>query len=170
MAEERPIDVLWEGGSYYMSSGVGSIPKSKDGMGDSSGNDRGVSGRMSYPGQGCGEGEGMVGRGDGCGMGEGMVGLGDGCGVDEGMVGLEDGCGVDGEGSRVGTTRRVATGRQEGHSARAVLLLGPSVVLRPTRVAASSFGASGMGGCTQSRRCTAVSTSVMSLWSSVPTG
>ena len=66
-------------------------------------------------------------------MGEGMVGLGDGCGVDEGMVGLEDGCGVDGEGSRVGTTRRVATGRQEGHSAGAVLLLGPSVVLRPHR-------------------------------------
>ena len=103
-------------------------------------------------------------------MGEGMVGLGDGCGVDEGMVGLEDGCGVDGEGSRVGTTRGVATGRREGHWAGAVLLLKPSVVLRPAGVAASSFGASRMGGCTQSRRCTAVSTSVMSLWSSVPTG
>ena len=112
----------------------------------------------------------MVGQGDGCRMGEGMVGLGDGCGVDEGMVGLEDGCGVDGEGSRVGTTRGVATGRREGHWAGAVLLLEPSVVLRPAGVAASSFGASRMGGCTQSRRCTAVSTSVMSLWSSVPTG
>ena len=44
MAKERPIDVLWEGGSYCMSSGVGSIPKSKDGMGDSSRNDRGVGG------------------------------------------------------------------------------------------------------------------------------
>ena len=125
---------------------------------------------MSDPRQGCGVGGGMVGRGDGCGMGEAMVELGDGCGVDEGMVGLEDGCGVDGEGSRVGTTRGVATGRREGHSAGAVLLLGPSVVLRPAGVAASSFGASGMGGYTQSRRCTAVSTSVMSLWSSVPTG
>ena len=103
-------------------------------------------------------------------MGEGMVGIRDGCGVDEGIVGLGDGCGVDGERSGVRTTLGVATGRQEGHSARAVLLLGPSVVLRPVGVAASSFGASGMGGCTQSRRCTAVSTSVMSLWSSVPTG
>ena len=44
MAEEGLIDILWEGGSYYMSSGVGSIPKLKDGMGDSSGNDRGVGG------------------------------------------------------------------------------------------------------------------------------
>ena len=162
-----------------MSGRVGSIPRSKDGMGDSSGNDRGVGGQISDPRQRCRVGGGMVGQGVGCGMGEGMVGLGNGCGVDEGIVGqgngcrvdegivgLGNGCGVDGEGSRVGTTRRVATGRQEGHSARAVLLLGPSVVLRPTRVAASSFGASGMGGCTQSRRCTAVSTSVMSLWSS----
>ena len=144
MLEEGPVDVLWEGGSYCMSGGVGSIPRSKDGIGDSSGNDHGVGGRMSN--------------------------LGQGCGVGGGMVGLRDGCGVDGEGSRVGTTRGVATGRREGHSAGAVLLLGPSVVLRPAGVAASSFGASGMGGCTQSRRCTAVSTSVMSLWSSVPTG
>ena len=61
MAKERPIDVLWEGGSYCMSSGVGSIPKSKDGMGDSSGNDRGVGGRMLDPRQGCGRGGRMVG-------------------------------------------------------------------------------------------------------------
>ena len=157
MAEERPIDVLWEGGSYCMSGGVGSIPRSKDGMGDSSGNDCGVGGRMSNPGQGCGVGGEMVGRGDGCGMGEGMVGLG-------------DGCGVDGEGWGVGTTRGVAIGRREGHSAKAVLVLGPSVLLWPTGVAASSFGASGMGGYRRSRRCTAVSTSIMSLWSSVLTG
>ena len=56
MAEEGLVDVLWEGGSYCMSGGVGSIPKSKDGMSDSSGNDRGVGGRMSDPGQGCGVG------------------------------------------------------------------------------------------------------------------
>ena len=61
MADEGSIDVLWEGGSYCMSGGVGSIPKSKDGMSDSSGNDRGVGGRMSDPGQGCGVGRGMVG-------------------------------------------------------------------------------------------------------------
>ena len=115
-------------------------------------------------------GEGMVGRGDGCGMGEGMVGIRDGYGVDEGMVGLGDGCGVDEEGSGVRTTRGVATGGREGHPAEAVLMLGPSIVLGPAGVAASSFESSGMGGCTQSRRCTAVSTSVMSLWSSVPTG
>ena len=87
MVEEGPIDVLWEGGSYYMSSGVGSIPKSKDGMGDSSGNDRRMGGRMSNPGQGCGVGGGMVGRGDECGMGEGMIGRGDECGMSEGMMG-----------------------------------------------------------------------------------
>ena len=111
----------------------------------------------------------MVGRGDEYGMGEGMVGVGDGCGVDEGMVGLGDGCGVDGEGCGVGTTRGVAIGRREGHPAGAMLVLGPSVVLGPAKVATSSFGALGMGGCTRSRRCTAVSTLVMSLWSSVPT-
>ena len=61
MAEEGPVDVLWEGGSYCMSSEVGSIPKSKDGMSDNSGNDRGVGGRMSDPGHGCGVGRGMVG-------------------------------------------------------------------------------------------------------------
>ena len=44
MAKEEPIDVLWEGGSYYMLGGVGSRPKSKDGMGESSGNDCGVGG------------------------------------------------------------------------------------------------------------------------------
>ena len=47
-------------------------------MGDTSGNDRGVGGRMSDPRQGCGVDGGMVGRGDECGMGEGMMGLGDG--------------------------------------------------------------------------------------------
>ena len=99
MPEEGPVDVLWEGGSYCMSEGVGSIPRSKDGMGDSSGNDREVGGRMLDLGYGCGVG----GR---------MVGLGDGCGVDEGMVGLRDGCGVDGERSGVGTTQGVATGRR----------------------------------------------------------
>ena len=119
---------------------------------------------------GCGMGEGMVGRGDGCGMGEGMVGIRDGCGVDEGMVRLGDGCGVDGEGSGVRTTQGVATGGREGHPAGVVLVLGPSVVLGPAGVDASSFGSSRMGSCTQSRRCTPVSTSVMSLWSSVPTG
>ena len=170
MAEEGPIDVLWEGGSCCMSGGVGSIPRSKDGMGDSSGNDYGVGGRISDLGQGCGVGGGMVGRGDGCGMGEGMVGIRDGCGVDEGMVRLGDGCGVDTEGSRVRTTRGVATGRRGGDPVGTVFVLGPSVVLGPAGVAASSFGSSGIGGCTQSRRCTAVSTSVMSLWSSVPTG
>ena len=77
---------------------------------------------------------------------------------------------MDGEGLGVGTTRGVETGRREGHPAGAVLVLGPSVVPGPAGVAASSFEASGMGSCTQSRRCTAVSTSIMSLWSSVPTG
>ena len=42
-----------------------------------------------------------------------MVGVGDGCGVDTGMVGLGDGCRVDGEGSRVGTSRGVATGGRD---------------------------------------------------------
>ena len=99
-----------------------------------------------------------------------MVGQGDGCGMGEGMVGIRDGCGVDGKGSGVRKTRGVATGRQEGHSVRAVLVLGPSVVLGPAGVVASSFGPSGMGDCTQSRRCITVSTSLMSLWSSMPTG
>ena len=152
-------------------------------MGDTSGNDCGVGGRMLDPGQRCEVGGGMVGRGDECGMGEGMVGIGDGCrvdegmvglrdgcGVDEGMVGLGDGCGVDGEGWGVGITRGVAIGKRERHPVGAVLMLGPSVVLGPIGVATSSFGASGMGGCTRSRKCTAVSISVMSLWSSVPTG
>ena len=91
MPKEGPMDVLWEGGSVCMLGGVGSIPRSKNGMGETLGNDRRVGGRMSNPGQGCGVG----GR---------MVGLGDGCGVGEGMVGLRDGCGVDGEGLGVGTT------------------------------------------------------------------
>ena len=140
-----------------MSGRVGSIPRSKDGMGDSSGNNRGVGGQISDPGQRCG-------------VGGGMVGQGDGCGVDEGIVGLGNGCGVDGEGSGVGTTRGVATSGQEGHPTGAELVLGPSVVLGPAEVATSLFGPSGMGGCTQSKRCTAVRTSVMSVWSSVPTG
>ena len=99
-----------------------------------------------------------------------MVGLGDGCGVDEGMVGLGDGCMVDGEGLGVGTTRRVAIGGRGQHLAGAVLVLGPSVALGPVGVVASSFEPSGMGGCTQSRRCITVSTSLTSLWSSMPTG
>ena len=76
MAEEGEIDVLWEGGSCYMSGGVRSIPRLKDGMGDSSRNDCGVGGRMSDPRQGSGVGGRMVGQGDGCGVGEGMVGIG----------------------------------------------------------------------------------------------
>ena len=98
MAEEGPVGVLWEGGSC--SGGVGPIPRSKDGMGDSSGNDCGVGGWMSD--------------------------LGHGCGVHGGMVGLRDGGGVGGEGSGVGTTRGVATGRCP---VGAVLVLGLSVVL-----------------------------------------
>ena len=110
-------------------------------MGDTSGPRDGVGGRMSDLGQGSGVGGGMVGRGEECGRGEGMVGVGDGYGVDEGMVGLGDGCGVDGEGWGVGTTRRVAIGRREGHPVGAVLVLRPSVVLGPAGVATSSFGA-----------------------------
>ena len=70
----------------------------------------------------------------------------------------------------VGTTYGIAIGRRDGHSVGVVLVLGPLVVLGSARVATSSFRASGMGGCTRSRKCTAVSTLVMSLWSSVPTG
>ena len=91
MLEEGPIDILWEGGSVCMLRGVESILRSNDGMGESSGNDRGVGGGMSDPGHRCG-------------VGGGMLGVGDGCRVDEGMLGLGDGCGVDGEGSGVGTT------------------------------------------------------------------
>ena len=84
MLEEGPVYVLWESGSYCMLGGVESIPKLKNGMGDSLGNYRGVGGRMSDPGHRCGVGGGMVGLRGGCGMGKGMVGLGDGCGVNEG--------------------------------------------------------------------------------------
>ena len=113
-------------------------------------------------GAGCGLGEEIVGVGAGCGLGEGMVAVGDGCRVDEGMVGLGDACGVDGEGSGVGTSRGVATGRRD-HPAGAVLVLGP------VGIAASSIGASGIGGWTRVIAYTAVSTLVMS-WSSMPTG
>ena len=44
MPKEGPIDILWEGGSVCMSRGVGLIPQSNDGMGESSGNDCGVDG------------------------------------------------------------------------------------------------------------------------------
>ena len=81
---------------------------------------------MSNLGHGCGVHGGMVGLGDGCGVDEGMVGLGAGCGVGEGMVGLKDGGGVGGEGSEVGTTRGVATGRRP---VGVVLVLGLSIVL-----------------------------------------
>ena len=104
MPKEGPMDVLWEVGSVCMSRGVGSMPRSKDGMGESLGNDHGVSGGMSDSRHGCGVGGRMLGVGNGCGVGEGMVGLGDGYGVSERMVGLGYGCGVDGEGSGVGTT------------------------------------------------------------------
>ena len=97
MAEMGPVELVggrdswfiwplvWEGGSVCMKGGVGlkSIPRSKDEMGESLGNECGVGGGMSDPGHGCG-----VGRG---------------------MLRLRDGCGVDGEGSGLGTTRRVAT-------------------------------------------------------------
>ena len=99
-----------------MSGGVGSIPRSKDGMDESSRNEHGVGGGMSDLGHGCGVGGGMLGVGDGCGVGEGMVGLG-------------YGCGVDGEGLEVGTTRRVATSGQEPCPVGVVLVLGLSVVL-----------------------------------------
>ena len=105
MPEEGPVDILWEGGSCCMSGGVGSIPRSKDGMDDSSGNDGGVGGRMSNLGHRCGVVGGMMGLGDGCGVGEGMVGLRGGCGMGEGMVGLGDECGV-GEGMDVGWMER----------------------------------------------------------------
>ena len=113
MPKEGPVDVLWVGGSCCMSRGVGSIPRSKDEMGDSSGKDRGVGGWMSDPRHECG-------------VGGGMVGLGGGCGVGEGMVGLRDGCGVDGEGSGVGTTQGVAIG---GRPTGVLLVLELSVVL-----------------------------------------
>ena len=131
MPEEGPVDVIWEGGSVCMTRGVGlkSTPKSNDGMSESSGNDYSVGGGMSDPGHGCRVGGGMLGVGDGCGVGEGMLGLG-------------DGCGVDGEGSRVGTTRGVATSGQEPRPVGAVLVLGLSVAAA-SRVVASSFGASG---------------------------
>ena len=123
MLEEGPVDILWEGGSMCMSGGVGSIPRSDDGIGESSGNDRGVGGGMTDPGHGCGVGGGMLGVGDGC--------------------------GVDGEGSRVGTTRGVATGEREPRPVGAMLMLGLSAVLglsitTASGVATSSFGASGI--------------------------
>ena len=55
-----------------------------------------------------------------------MSDLGHGCGVHGGMVGLRDGGGVGGKGSKVRTTRRVATGRRP---VGVVLVLGLSVVL-----------------------------------------
>ena len=129
MPKEGPVDVLWEGGSMCMSGGVESIPKSKNEMGESSGNDRGVGGGLSDPRHGCGVGGGMLGVGDGSRVSEMMLGLRDGCRVGEGMLGLGDGCGVDGEGSGVGTTRGVATGGQKPRPARAMLVLGLLVVL-----------------------------------------
>ena len=61
MPKEGPADVLWEGGSCCMSGRVGSISRSKDGMGDSSGNDPRVGGRMLDLGHGCGMGGGWWG-------------------------------------------------------------------------------------------------------------
>ena len=117
MPEEGLVDIMWEGGSVCISRRVGSIPRSNDGMGESSGND--------------------------CGVGGEMLGVGDGCRVGEGMLGLGDGCGVDGEGSRVGITRGVATGGREPCLARVVLMLGLSIATA-SGVAASSFGALGI--------------------------
>ena len=59
MPEEGPLGILWEGGSC--SGGVGPIPRSKDGMGENSGNDREM-------------GRGMLDLGHGCEMGGGMLG------------------------------------------------------------------------------------------------
>ena len=129
MPKEGPVDVLWEGGSVCMSRGVGSIPRSKDGMSESSRNDRGLGGGMLDLGDGCGVGGGMLGVGDGSRVSEMMLGLGDGCRVGEGMLGLGDGCGVDGEGSGVGTTRGVAIGGREQRPTRVMLMLGLSVML-----------------------------------------
>ena len=53
-----------------------SLPRSKDGMGESSGNERGVGGGMLSPRHGCGVGGGMSGPGDGCRVGGEGSGLG----------------------------------------------------------------------------------------------
>ena len=116
MPKVGPVELLWKGGSVCMTRGIGlkSIPKSNDGMSESSGNDYSVGGGMSNPGHGCE--------------------------VGGGMLVLGDRYGVGGEGSRVGTTRGVTTGRREPCLIRVVLMLGLSVAAS-LRVAASSFGA-----------------------------
>ena len=99
-----------------MTRGIGlkSIPKSNDGMSESSGNDYSVGGGMLDPGHGCE--------------------------VGGGMLVLGDRYGVGGEGSRVGTTRGVTTSRREPCPIGAVLVLGLSVAAT-LGLAASSFGA-----------------------------
>ena len=116
MPKVGPVELLWKGGSVCMTRGVGlkSTPKSNDGMSESSGNDYSVGGGMLDPGHGCE--------------------------VGGGMLVLGDRYGVGGEGSRVGTTRGVTTGRREPYPIGAVLMLGLSVVVS-LGVAASSFGA-----------------------------
>ena len=76
-------------------------------------------------------------------VGGGMLDPGHGCEVGGGMLVLGDRYGVGGEGSRVGTTRGVATGGQEPRPVGAVLVLGLSVAAA-SGVATSSFGASGI--------------------------
>ena len=116
MPKVGPVELLWKGGSVCMTRGVGlkSTPKSNDGMSESSGNDYSVGGGMSDPRHGCE--------------------------VGGGMLVLGDRYGVGGEGSRVGTTRGVTTGRREPCPIGVVLMLGLSVAAS-SGVAASSFRA-----------------------------
>ena len=78
MPKVGPLELLWKGGSVCMTRGIGlkSIPKSNDGMSESSRNDYSVGGGMSDPRHGCEVGEGMSGLGDGCGVGGEGLGLG----------------------------------------------------------------------------------------------
>ena len=116
MPKVGPIELLLKGGFVCMTRGIGlkSIPKSNDGTSESSGNDYSVGGRMSDPGHGCE--------------------------VGGGILVLGDRYGVGGEGSRVGTTRGVTTGRREPCPIGVVLMLGLSVAAS-SGVAASSFRA-----------------------------
>ena len=62
MPKVGPVELLWKGGSVCMTRGIGlkSIPKSNDGMSESSGNDYSVGGGMSDSGHGCEVGGGML--------------------------------------------------------------------------------------------------------------
>ena len=78
MLELGPVELVWEGGSVCMIGGVGlkSIPRSNNGMGESSGNECAVGGEMLDPGHRCGVGEGMLGLRDGYKVGGEGLGLG----------------------------------------------------------------------------------------------